>query len=309
MEKVCIVLSTYNGEKYLKEQIDSLLSQTDVDVTILVRDDGSKDNTVSILKEYVYKNHNIELLETDFGLNFGVAKSFAFLLTTATTLFPEIGFFFFADQDDYWLPDKCYRAVNHLMKYRNNSALYFSRKKLVDSKLNPLKHNDVINLTHTFWDYFDRSNAFGCTMCLTRRLAETFRGDSFYEYPFVHDNYIYRFCLASNVPIVYDDTETILYRQHCNNVEGAVKKKTFFRGMKSFFNKKKPHIIKLTSSYLLEKRSDCLDKSNKAVLELVMDTYKSFKAKIKLLCLYNKQNTRTIKEKVLFATIVMTNYN
>jgi len=310
MEKVCIVLSTFNGEKYLKEQIDSLLIQTGVDVTILVRDDGSKDNTVLILKEYAEKNGNISLLEKDFGVNFGVAKSFIFLLTTAAQMFPKTSYFFFADQDDVWLPDKCSRAVTHLPNYQNKAALYFSRKKLVDATLKPLGRKDYIRLTHTFWDYFDRSNAFGCTMCVTRPLVDALQDDRFYELQFLHDNYIYRLCLSANIPIFYDDAETILYRQHGDNVEGAVKKPNVFRGVKRLFSlRKKPHIIRLTSSYLLKNRSVILDKDNRMILELVMASYKSFKSKFKLILLYNKQQNRTLKEKLLRSLTFLINYN
>ena len=307
MGKVCILLSTYNGEKYVATQIDSILAQKNVSVTLLVRDDGSKDGTIGILQKYVSENPNIVLSNETFGQNFGVAKSFWLLLKSGEQMFPDIDYFFFADQDDYWLEDKCCRAVEFLTAYKNGPSLYFSRKKLVDEYLNPLSQKDSIRLTNTFWDFFDRSNAFGCTMCMTRRLIQLLGDDSFYEHPFLHDNYIYRLCLTANFPIVYDNSETILYRQHKNNAEGAVKR-SVFRGIRRLFNKKRVHIIRDMGFYIIDKHSEIINESNKAILELLLDSEKSIKSKMKLIKLYNQQRCRTLKEKIIFSVMIITNY-
>lgn len=307
MEKVCILLSTYNGEKYVNEQIDSLLAQENVDVTILIRDDGSKDNTVSILKDYASKNSKIVLLEKEFGQNFNVAKSFSFLLTSAYKMFDDIKYFFFCDQDDFWLPGKCFRAVERLKTHSEKPALYFSRKKLVNGELKPLDKKDVIRLTGSFFDYFDRSNAFGCTMCMTRPLVQLLGDDSFYQHPFLHDNYIYRLCLAGGFPIVYDDAETILYRQHSSNVTGAVER-NIFRGFKKLFNKNRTHFIREMSEYIISTHGKIIDKHNKKVLELLIASKSSLSAKGKLIKHYFKQRNRSIKEKLLFSAMIVTNY-
>lgn len=307
MEKVCILLSTYNGEKYVNEQIDSLLAQENVDVTLLVRDDGSKDNTVSILREYAEKFPNVVILEKEFGNNFNVAKSFAFLLTSACKMFSDINYFFFADQDDFWLSDKCFRAVDKLKVHSSKPALYFSKKKLVNGKLDPLDKDDVIRLTGSFWDYFDRSNAYGCTMCMTRPLVHLLEKDYFYKHPFLHDNYIYRLCLAGSLPIVYDNTETILYRQHGNNVAGSVKRNVF-RGLKKLFKKDRVHIIREMSKYILEEHSEIVSKSSRRILKLLIASQGSARAKFKLIKLYIKQKNRSFKEKVMFSIMILTNY-
>lgn len=307
MEKVCILLSTYNGEKYVNEQIDSLLAQENVDVTILIRDDGSKDNTVSILKDYAANNSKIVLLEKEFGHNFNVAKSFSFLLTSAYKMFNDIKYFFFCDQDDFWLPGKCFRAVERLKTHSEKPALYFSKKKLVNGELMPLDKKDIIRLTGSFFDYFDRSNAFGCTMCMTRSLVQLLIDDEFYQHPFLHDNYIYRFCLAGGFPIVYDDAETILYRQHGSNVTGAVER-NLFRGIKKLFNRKRTHFIREMSEYIISKHGRIIDKKNKKLLELLISSNRSVRAKGKLIKQYFKQRNRSIKEKLLFSAMIITNY-
>ena len=95
MKKVQVLLSTYNGEKYLKEQLDSIIAQKGVDVHILARDDGSKDDTIKILEGY----ENIDIIK---GSNIGVCKSFFELINKSG----EYDYYSFADQDDVWDCDR-----------------------------------------------------------------------------------------------------------------------------------------------------------------------------------------------------------
>ena len=103
-KKVTILMSTYNGEKYLEEQIDSLLNQTYKNISILIRDDGSKDNTVHIIKEKKKSNDNITLIE---GKNVGFIKSFLELINLAE----KSDYYAYCDQDDVWMEEKIQRAV------------------------------------------------------------------------------------------------------------------------------------------------------------------------------------------------------
>lgn len=307
MEKVCVVLSTYNGQNYLDEQIRSLLAQKYVNLTVLVRDDGSSDQTQELLRKWNERESSIQVCEKDFSVNFGVAKSFTFLLNNAEQMFPDIQYFFFCDQDDVWKDTKCFRAVEGLKKYRDQAALYFSRKKLVDCRLSPLEREDIIRLHGNFWDYFDRSNAFGCTMCLTRPLVELLRNDCFYKNSFLHDNYIYRLCLAAGIPIIYDETETILYRQHGANVAGAAKRNVF-RGIKRLFKSNRSHVVREMSEYMIANHDSVLNSNNKRIIRLYLNSYNSLKSKLKLMNMYQKQRNRTIKEKLLFDVSILLNY-
>lgn len=307
MKEVCVVLSTYNGEKYLDEQIRSLLNQKNVSLTLLVRDDGSKDKTRDILYAWAEREPKVQILEKNFGTNFGVAKSFVYLISCAYDLFPKIEYFFFCDQDDVWLETKCCRAVDRMHKYKDEPALYFSRKKLVDGYLQPLNHIDIIRLHDNFWDFFDRSNAFGCTMCLTRSLLEIIKDDPFYKQCFMHDNYIYRLSLAAGFPIVYDDSETILYRQHGANVSGAAKRNAF-RGIKRLFNKDRHHVVREMSDYLLQTHGSLLDSNNAKIMILFSTSPNSMKNKFHLISKYHKQKNRSLKEKMLFDISIVLNY-
>ena len=113
--RVSVLMSTYNGEKYLHEQINSILGQQGVEIHLLIRDDGSSDGTVEICKEYAKKYNQITFYQ---GENLGVGKSFLDLLKHA----PDADYYSFADQDDVWLEDKIIRAVTMIKKaeYKKN---------------------------------------------------------------------------------------------------------------------------------------------------------------------------------------------
>jgi rhamnosyltransferase len=146
MKSVCVLLSTYNGEKYLKELLDSVLNQNCEDkikVSIFVRDDGSSDNTTNILKEYE-QNGKI-ILFGHGGCNLGFAKSFSSLLANA----PLSDYYAFCDQDDIWLPDKLISAVERLEKEDNNEIplLYSTNLIVVDKDLNEITRDTHIHMT------------------------------------------------------------------------------------------------------------------------------------------------------------------
>ena len=106
MKTVNILLSAYNGEKFIAEQIESLLAQDYPAVTIHIRDDGSTDRTVEIVRQYTDRP-NVKLYE---GENVGYRKSFAWLLANCR----DADYYAYCDQDDYWMPDKISRAVRAL---------------------------------------------------------------------------------------------------------------------------------------------------------------------------------------------------
>lgn len=128
MENIAVLLSTYNGEKWVNEQLDSILHQKNVEVTLYIRDDGSTDKTVSIIKEYKEKYSNIVLWEEE---NIGWGKSFMELLSRVK----GHSFYCFADQDDIWLDNKLNRAIEMINKSHTNSPmLYYSAMTLIDKE-------------------------------------------------------------------------------------------------------------------------------------------------------------------------------
>ena len=133
MIKVCVMMSTYNGEKYLEEQIMSILDQ-DIQVHLYIRDDGSQDGTKGILKKYMNK----ENIFIRFSNNLGPQKSFINLIEWVGMGYD---YYFFADQDDKWKPRKIKTAINFLTQNSYSlpkSKLYFSNVIMTDNKLEKL---------------------------------------------------------------------------------------------------------------------------------------------------------------------------
>lgn len=125
---VNVLISTYNGEKYIREQIDSILAQSYPDIRIYVRDDGSTDGTIKILWEYSEKG----LIRLSRGKNAGYGRSFGRLLKAAK----EGDYWAFCDQDDIWLPDKVKWAVEWLEKQPADvPALFGSAYELTDESM------------------------------------------------------------------------------------------------------------------------------------------------------------------------------
>ena len=208
--RVAVLMSTYNGEMYLREQIESILKQKDVIVDIYIRDDGSKDNTLSILKEY----DSYDNIHVDFADNVGVVASFMDLLYKVPK---EYEYYAFSDQDDFWLEEKLKVAVKKL-EDSNSPRLYFSRKKYVNEKLQPLAWEDCKVRGTSIGFALMNSCASGCTMvfnnCLCHKLCLGYPEP---QYMSMHDAWVYIVAAAIG-DVVYENDAYILYRQHGDNV-------------------------------------------------------------------------------------------
>lgn len=212
--KVCVLLSTYNGEKYLKEQLDSLLWQENVDLQILARDDGSKDSTLKILEEYSKKDSRISYYK---GKNVGPAQSFFDLIIKS----PDADYYAFCDQDDVWDRDKLKIAVEFLEKEDNSRPnMYYSNLRIVDQDLQyyRLSHSEP-SVQSNKYSVLTEDMATGCTVVFNKTTAKYVRSGS-PEYCSMHDTWIYMICKFFGKTI-YDFDAHISYRQHGNNVVGT----------------------------------------------------------------------------------------
>lgn len=219
--KIAVIMSVYNGEKYIREQIGSILAQKGVDVHIFVRDDGSKDSTPDILREY-QENHpdRFSFVNSKNIVNYGVKKSFLGLLKYVYDRHADMEYFCFADQDDYWLEDKLSAAVELLEAEPDNpkGKLYYSNKTFVDQELKLIKEEDITyygDLTEVFW----HSLVSGCVMVWDRKLTE-YAVRHFPKVECIHDSWIYRLAKIIGSAVVFDKNSYIQYRQHTNNVLG-----------------------------------------------------------------------------------------
>lgn len=212
--KVTVLLSTYNGSKFLQQQLDSLYAQTYPNIRILARDDGSSDSTRSIL-ENAQSGGRLEILDEHHNL--GPALSFFELLQNAALT--ETEYVAFCDQDDVWHPDKISYAISALsMVADHHPALFCSRLEIVDEQLNH------IGFTHTprqigFGNALVENVATGCTIVLNRKAIELICR----HLPgkvLMHDWWCY-LVLSCFGEVIFDNNTHIKYRQHGNNMIGA----------------------------------------------------------------------------------------
>ena len=215
METAIILLSTYNGEKYLKEQIDSIFSQKNVEIKLLVRDDGSNDNTLSILHDYkTCLNDKIEIIE---GKNIGWRKSFFRLLDHASKHYRQYKYFAFSDQDDIWLPNKIERALHMFHSSLDQPSLYCSNLYYYKDGVN---HGLIRNYSviPTYKNCLVRNHVTGCTIVFNRELLDII-GKNPPQINIAHDYWMYMVAQLCG-KVIIDDEAFILYRQHDNNQIG-----------------------------------------------------------------------------------------
>jgi glycosyltransferase involved in cell wall biosynthesis len=219
VKKIYILLSTYNGEKYLKEQLDSLFSQNYKDFKLIVRDDGSTDRTKEILNSY-----DIELLSS--CENLGVKKSFETLLKYAFEN-SDADYFMFCDQDDVWNQDKVKLTLQKMYEmeklYKNTPILVHTDLEVVDENLhtiNPsfMKLQNLNEKKNRLNNLLIQNTITGCTVMINRDLAKLCLPMS--SNAIVHDWWVG--LVASYFgKIGYVDDSTIKYRQHTSNTIGA----------------------------------------------------------------------------------------
>ncbi|WP_141731934.1 glycosyltransferase family 2 protein [Oligoflexus tunisiensis] len=214
-DMVVILLATYNGEPFLREQIESLFAQTHKNLRILVRDDGSQDETMEILANYAATYPNI--FQVMQGPNLGFVGNFLELIAAAP---PDASAYFFCDQDDVWLPHKVESACRLMQKVPKGPVLYFGRLSVVDETLQPLHLSPLIS-RWSLGNALLESQMTGCTIALNTEALQLLqevrpRADRIVA----HDWWAY-LVLSALGTLVYDPEPHILYRQHGKNSLGT----------------------------------------------------------------------------------------
>ena len=213
--KVQILLSTYNGEHYLREQLDSILKQDFPNIEVLIRDDGSKDATVPILDEYVAKYQNISYF---VGENSGPCQSFFELVKKADK---TADYYAFSDQDDYWKPSKIRKALERLEEEQQAlPLLYAGKPEIVNEKLEQIDTNIMQHkITPAFGNALVENVCIGCSIVFNKHLYDMVE-EKLPQYSYMHDWWFYLVASCFG-KVIYDENSYLLYRQHSNNVLGV----------------------------------------------------------------------------------------
>ncbi len=217
--KVQVLLSTYNGEKYIDDQIKSLLSQEDVELHIVIRDDGSTDGTVGKLKKYIYQYPDrICISENE---NVGVVGSFFDLLGKASVGYD---FYAFCDQDDVWNNNKLKRGISLINQIQKGQPLmYCSTTQMVNQHL---AHLDIWpsppQKSLSPYNALIENVCVGCTMIINKEALNLVKNNRPHNLKNVimHDWWIY-LVVSTFGEVVFDSEPSILYRQHQSNALGG----------------------------------------------------------------------------------------
>jgi len=222
-----ILMATYNGERFIREQINSILNQTYENWKLIIHDDGSTDSTVNIVKEYV-KKYPEKIILIEDGIRCGGAKeNFAHLINIAKAKF-NFDYIMFSDQDDVWLPNKIEITLQKMIEvetqYKNTPIIVHTDLTVVDANLNII--------AKSFWEYQTmnpwnntiaclllENTVTGCTMMINKNLFEKII--IFPKEAICHDSWIALVCSAIGGVIARIKAPTVLYRQHGKNVTGA----------------------------------------------------------------------------------------
>jgi glycosyltransferase involved in cell wall biosynthesis len=223
-DKIAIIMATYNGEKFIIDQINSILTQTYTNWELYIFDDMSTDNTCKIIQSFCINDIRIKLYQNNY--NFGATHNFLQALNFVNS-FNKFEYYMFCDQDDIWLPNKIELLYKKIIKEGKNSKilLVHSDLSLVDETGNNViakSFRKYAHLKHIENYVFERLLAqpfvFGCTTIFNKTLVE-----QLYPIPkniYAHDSWL-SLIAASLGKILYIQETTINYRQHSSNLSGS----------------------------------------------------------------------------------------
>lgn len=305
--KVNILMSTYNGQEFIAQQIQSIQKQTFENWNLLIRDDGSSDETPKIIADFAKSDARIRFINADKRENFGVIKNFYTLLK-----YEKADYYFFSDQDDVWQPQKLKLTLASVEKENNQIPLMvYTDLTVVDRDLHVLHDSMIKTQSHhantSLLEELTENTVTGGTMMVNHCLAKQWK--QCYDDLIMHDWYL-ALLAASLGKLIYLDETTELYRQHESNVLGA---RTWSKRLKNWL---RPHrLVKkywwlVTSSqqqasHLLELD---LPAANKAIIQAYVTLLdQSFLNRIKWLKQYGFAKNRAFHTFV-FKTLIITKF-
>lgn len=222
-DKIAILMATYNGEKYICQQIDSILSQTCKDWELYIHDDGSTDNTIAAVESYVEKYPDkVHLID---GKSTGGAKYNFFYLFSKV----EAPYYMTCDQDDVWLEKKIELTYDKMLTIENKAdvpCLVYTELRVVDSELNTIadtmsEYQSLDCHKRTINQFILQNSVTGCTMMVNRALRDKMLHITDIDNTIMHDWWA-ALVAAQFGKTAFIDEPTILYRQHGDNSLGAL---------------------------------------------------------------------------------------
>lgn len=308
--KVNILMATYNGEKFLVQQIESIQKQTFKEWNLLIRDDGSSDKTCDIIRNFTAKDSRIRFINENEHHNLGVIKSFFTLVN-----YEVADFYFFSDQDDVWLPEKLsvsLEAAKH--KASDVPLLVYTDLKVVNQELNILQDSMIRAQSHhantTLLPELTENTVTGGTMMINHALAEKW----FTPNDILMHDWFLALLAASLGEIIYLDLPTQLYRQHDNNVLGARTMDKRFKilreGPKSIFTRywKLIHDSQKQASLIVDKYGDIMTANDLELIKCFIKIDKQpFMTRLRWLWKYGYSKNQ-FKHQVVFKWLIATNY-
>lgn len=264
-KKVAVIMSTYNGEAFVAEQLDSIINQTYKNVEIVIRDDGSSDNTVEIIKEYQKKYNNIKLHE---GKNVGFVKSFFELLSLA-----KADYYSYADQDDVWMDNKIELAVNSLNELDDSKPnMVFGNSDYYDENMKFISHGEK-NKKYSFLKSLFACCGQGMTMTVNKKTRDMIIEDT-PKSCFFHDWWTYILCMGLG-NVAYNNVTTVKYRRRKENAtsEGQGYIRLLIWRIKNLLLKDGMQDIKQQMINFKEYYYYQLSKENKEILDLFSQEY------------------------------------
>lgn len=308
--KVNILMATYNGEKFLAQQIESIQKQTFKEWNLLIRDDGSSDKTCDIIRNFTAKDSRIRFINENEHHNLGVIKSFFMLVN-----YEVADFYFFSDQDDVWLPEKLSVSLETAKhKASDVPLLVYTDLKVVNQELNILQDSMIRAQSHhantTLLPELTENTVTGGTMMINHALAEKW----FTPNDILMHDWFLALLAASLGEIIYLDLPTQLYRQHDNNVLGARTMDKRFKilreGPKSIFTRywKLIHDSQKQASLIVDKYGDIMTANDLELIKCFIKIDKQpFMTRLRWLWKYGYSKNQ-FKHQVVFKWLIATNY-
>jgi glycosyltransferase involved in cell wall biosynthesis len=283
MKSIQVIMATYNGSKFIEEQIDSILLNfnkiSEYYCQLLISDDCSSDNTQCLINRYVSKDNRVVFI--DGSRKGGVINNFSYLINHCSA-----DYVFFSDQDDFWLPNKMkifMERFAEIEKYSDEPVLVHSDLSVVDKNLSPINISmfayQKLNKNPNLSELILSNSVTGCVMACNKKIIDGVKG-TVIDKSIMHDWFIALYAGTFGV-ISFIDIPLILYRQHSDNQVGAkhinLKKLLNMHNFIDKINESRESISQSKNQLLLfaEKYKDSIDNKKLLSINCYLDSFRN----------------------------------